>query len=276
MRLDYPQYRTQVDTYIGQNPDNPTTHTWTWTRPAGASLIQVTCIGGGGSGGSGRRGAAGTYRAGGDGGMGAGFSTALLPAAFLDDTVEILAGLGGVGGPGITTDDTNGDWGTSGQATSFGAYLVAIGGFFGRPGRSTPYSAESPDVSYTSMVPMGVGGYEGGGGYRAAGCPGGGGGGRIFADDTTEPGGNGGFSTSFNYWQDVPGPGVNGADYPLQSPGPGQAGGGGSTDSSSGIDGGNGGAYGAGGGGGAASVNGTVSGAGGNGGPGICVVVTFF
>ena len=59
----------------------------TWTKPAGVTFVQVTCIGGGAGGGGGRRSASGTV-AGGGGGGGASLNGA-------------NSGAGGVGAAGV-------------------------------------------------------------------------------------------------------------------------------------------------------------------------------
>lgn len=82
----------------------------TWTKPAGCSVVTVTCIGGG-AGGRGNRGG------GGGGGL---IRTASVQASVLPSTVPVTVGAGGVGSTGNTV--------TAGASSSFGGVLVATGG----------------------------------------------------------------------------------------------------------------------------------------------------
>ena len=80
----------------------------TWTKPAGAKLCRVICIGAGGQGGSGRRGAAGTVRQGGGGGSGGGLTIRDIPASVLGATETATVGTTGTGGAAVSTDNTDG------------------------------------------------------------------------------------------------------------------------------------------------------------------------
>ncbi len=115
----------------------------TWTKPTGARIVEIICIGGGGGGGSGRRGADGTARAGGGGGAGGAFSTKIFTADLLTSTVAVTVGTGGTGGAEVTTDNTNGADGTAGSGSTFGDYLKAGGGAPGKGGNTTAGSGGS-------------------------------------------------------------------------------------------------------------------------------------
>ena len=129
---------------------------FTWTKPAGALMIEVICIGGGGGGGSGRRGLAGSARSGGQGGGGGAYSTVKIPAAALGSTVVGQCGLGGTGGASQTTASTGGNTATSLQATTgdsfFGgsqrytALAIASGGIggFGGAVAAIAVTAQTP------------------------------------------------------------------------------------------------------------------------------------
>jgi hypothetical protein len=258
----------------------------TWTKPAGVTATSMTRVrvqAAGGGGGSGRRGTAGNA-AGGGGAASGGYSEAWFRTADLPATVAITVGAAGIGGAAVTTDNTNGNDGTSGGDASFGTYLLAIGGekgiggntvsgtqgnattvnsqFVGSNGGmgSTVNGIDSVDAPYG--VPSGGGGGGGIGGT-------GGSGGRTFGYN----------NNAFTNGGTVAGQsGTNGTSFPSYGPGTGGGGGAGSDTPATvnGGDGGNGGNYGAGGAGGGAAENGFNSGKGGNGGGGYVDVVTFF
>lgn len=94
----------------------------TWTKPAGAQNVKVFLLGAGGGGGSGRSAAGGSVRYGGSGGMGGPGYLVDFRAQDLSATVAVTIGAGGAGGAAVTASDGNN--GTRGGATSFGAYLL--------------------------------------------------------------------------------------------------------------------------------------------------------
>lgn len=271
----------------------------TWTKPSGAKIVYVLMFGGGGGGGSGRRRASGSSAtaASSGGGGGAGGRTELwVPASSLGATVTVTVGAAGTGGAAQTTDDTNGNSGTSGGDTTFGSIGRARGGTngvggttsTGAPGTAGGGGGEivSGSAAYTASGGAGSTstGLDGNnGGYR----PGGGGGGGGFGAGSTvtrggSPGGLGGSlyssSTASTGLGGTAGPASgNGGAGPSQTTnfvGGSGGGGGGSGTVTAGAGGNGGGPGGAGGGGGAGhTVN---SGAGGNGAVGFVMVVTLF
>lgn len=88
--------------------------TWVWTLPASAKFLEVLAIGAGGGGGSGRRGAAGTARFGGGGGAG-GTATIMTTSTvnLTSFTLNVYVPVGGAGGAVVTTDNADGNNGTS-------------------------------------------------------------------------------------------------------------------------------------------------------------------
>jgi len=260
----------------------------TWTKPAGARLVSVTCIGRGGAGGSARRGAAGTVRCGGGGGSHGGYATHLFEASSLTATVEVSVN-GGVyfGGAAVTTDNTDGASGGTGTDAVFGPpaspYLRAGAGSGGSGG--TNATGTGGGVTTATMLSLLAGqsaSTTGGSPTGSVFAPGGGSGGAgagLTVGNAASNGGSGGDSQVF---ANV-GTGAGGSTPPIDAPAaldspvgsgiPGPGGGGG------GSNGGNGSAgakYGGGGGGGGASLNGTNSGAGAVGGAGVVVVVSYF
>src|SRR5262245_52289010 len=73
----------------------------------------VAVAGAAGGGGSGRRGAAGSVRCGGQGGAPGGFVRGVwIDAAAWGDSYTVTIAAGGTGGAAVTADDTNGNPGT--------------------------------------------------------------------------------------------------------------------------------------------------------------------
>lgn len=248
----------------------------TWTKPSGVGTVYVEVTGGGGSGGSGARLPTTSTRTGGGGG-GSGITMfKYFRASDLAATVSITIGAGASsGGAAVTTDGTNGNAGTAGGDSSFGTYLVGIGGAGGLGGSTGTASGggvivTSPQnqrgvTSFTHAPGLNGGAttyglssnsfYSGGGG---------GGNGRAANNTTPSTGGPGGLSHLLaTVWTAI----AAGTNAPANEGGGG--GGGSYTTATAGMAGGNGASPGGGGGGGSASDNGYASGAGGSGGSGL-------
>lgn len=272
----------------------------TWTKPQGLKRIFGAFFGAGGGSGSGRRGAAGTNRFGGGGGGGGEGVWLSLAADALPSTVAVTIGSGGTGGAAVTVDDTNGNPGTAGGDTSFGAIAIAKGGS-GGGGGSTAAGAlggggavASGNPQYGPFCLPGANGAAGNTITTAAGatgfigttaCPGGGGGGGINSSNTVGVAAMTGgaiYQNGVLQAGPVSGASPDGIDDKsvflhfstslTSGYGPGTGGAGGVPAT---PNGGNGGRC-AGAGGGAGVLNGTNSGAGGNGGDGLAVIMEFY
>lgn len=253
------------------------------TIDAAAAMVLVEAYGAGAGGGSGRRGAAGTARGGGGGGGGGAYLRQFYTPSELTSPVTVTIGAGGAGGAAVAVNTTDGNVGTSGGNTTFGAYLTAPGGSGGQGG---PDSAGGAGGTGGSLV-SGAGGFAGGasgsgsgyggggggpgsasttgaaGGGSAFGGGGGGGGGGVTTGNANTDGGAGGArSLLAGAAGGVGAVGAAGTSY--------KAGGGGAATFAGGAGGMTGG-----GGGGGASLNGTASGAGGGGGSGFVRVTTW-
>lgn len=265
----------------------------TWTKPAGAVLVEIVVIGGGGGGGSGQRRAAGVTAQGGGGGAAGGLANAIISASRLSDTETVVVGVGGAGGAAQSADGGNGFAGAVGAKSRFGNFWsclqTAANGGSGLGGGTA-------GQSYCQWS-RGLGSQNNGAaGTTAAGSvaagpmachtpTGGGGGGGVNAANQAHAGGSGAllydWAESTNFLGTVNGGSVGQAGGPGESlvkhawPIGGGGGGGGSAVSAASGSGGNGGWPGGGGGGGAGSRNGYVSGAGGNGADGYVLVVTY-
>jgi hypothetical protein len=231
---------------------------------------------------------------GGGGGAGGAVSYAELPLAWLPSEVAVGVGTGGAGAAGITTDYLNGAHGAFGGNSSFGPYVIGLGGECGYGGTSQVGQNSAGIVNYalvgnttTSWRPGSLtgGGAGGLGGSTSGNAPvtttfqgnymvGGGGGGAGI--DTSNNTGTGGVSTKpLGYGAMISDTAANGNGttlYPTTLGMFGSTGGGGGNSNAATVNGGNG-VRGSGGGGGAATTTGTTSGAGGNGGDGYVVVV---
>ena len=98
----------------------------TWTKPANPLWVKVICYGGGAGGAAGQTTAgAGAVAGGGGGGGGGARVEKLFQPSDLTATVAVTVGTGGTGG---ASNSANGVIG--GNAT-FGAYLIAYGGYYG-------------------------------------------------------------------------------------------------------------------------------------------------
>lgn len=259
----------------------------TWTKPAGVTATSMTYVkvqAAGGGGGSGRRGTAGNA-AGGGGAASGGYSEAWFRTADLPATVAATVGQGGVGGAAVTTDNTNGNDGAKGGDSSFGTYVLAIGGekanggdaMSGNQGNAT--TVNSQFIGSSGGMGTTVNGIDSVDASYGAPSGGAGGGGIGFAATGGSAGRTFGYNNNdFTNGGTVAGQaGTNGTSFPSYGPGTGGGGGAGSDTPATvnGGDGGNGGNYGAGGGGGGAAENGFNSGKGGNGGGGYVEVITF-
>jgi hypothetical protein len=272
-----------------------TNGTYTWTKPSGANMVYVWCVGSGGGGGSGRRGSS-TSSSGGGGGASGNVSEAWFRASELGATETVTIPDGGTGGA-AQAGVADGNSGNSGSAASFGSWLTANGGNAGGggtsasgasgPANSTGYpwlgrdggigsvnagstpvcNGMAPGLTIWSGFSPGSGG--GGGGGRATGTLNGGDGGTGCLNGGA--GGGGGATGSAN--------GSAGTGYSTgkRLAGGGGGGAGSSSSANNGGTGGAGGAPGGGGGGGGGTISGGVgtSGAGGKGGAGGCLVVSY-
>ena len=99
--------------------------TGTWTKPDGASVVEVICIGGGGGGGSGSK--SGRNVGGGGGGGGGAVSRASFAASLLPTQETVTVGMGGAGGIAVAAAG-DGVPGANGGASSFGERIKAGGG----------------------------------------------------------------------------------------------------------------------------------------------------
>ena len=100
----------------------------TWTKPTGAKVVEVVCIGAGGGGASGSSHTNnGTNAIGGGGGGGGAVTRAVFNAAILPASVATQVGAGGLGGTAVSGISA-GVSGGNGGATNFGTLLIAGGG----------------------------------------------------------------------------------------------------------------------------------------------------
>lgn len=261
----------------------------------------VLAIGGGGGAGSGMRGAASTNRFGGGAGQGGAMVYRRLNPRSLPTDIVINVGSKGIGGLGQTVDSTNGNPGTAGGDSEFGAYVKAKGGnpglggttAAGTPGNGALASSCIPAYGPYVILPgnggagstnatattgtqglLGNTGTPGGGGAtginntNVSGTVGGQGGGviangiSILGPSSASPNGVSNLANFLMFETSL-----------TTGHGIGSAGAGGTSTQ---INGGNGGNYGAGGGGGAATLNGTTSGKGGDGGDGLVLVLAVY
>jgi hypothetical protein len=273
---------------------------FTWTKPAGAQIVHVKMIGGGGGGLAGSIATSGTA-IGGTGGGSGGLSESIFPAVLLGATETVIVGAGGTGGTGINTVGNPTVLGTNGGASSFGSWLFASLGSAGTSAGTVGLAGGGyPAISGAATNNGSNGGAAGGAVVGTFMAPSGGGaGGNITASGQT-PGENGGTVGAANlanrnspagYAGLIEGGlgatslvspnGGNGNTLGVNSIVGGSGGGGGmfaqAADNSNAGNGGNGGFPGGGGGGGGANRQaGFFSGNGGNGASGIVVVTTYF
>lgn len=250
-------YYTSANTQVFDTPgaDN-------WTKPPGATTVEVLMWNGGSGGASGDRQDVGVLAQGGYGGNGGPMIIQRYEASSLTNNVALVVGAGGAGHAADAVNDTTGGAGTAGGASSFGAYLDGAGGW-------NDYSASGSPPSFELSV-------AGGANRGAAG--GGASGGGVKDDETEIAGAAGGAGSPERLAGAVGGAagaigGNGGAGTSRTSGLSGDGGGsGGGSASAAGGTGGAGGQPGGGGGGGGASRNGHLSGAGGAGGAGMIIV----
>lgn len=296
---------TVVSGSLSKSPDvQRFTSSGTYTKPAGAKLIEIIIQAAGGGGQGGARRVAGAAGLGGSGGGGGARIQRVLQAAAIGATEAITIGAAGTGGIGATVDGGGGVVGTDAGDSSFGSILTAGGGL-------APQSATNPGdgggvfgmisgagvdgiggqgALCTNQTPRNAewGGGSGAcdatgggtgiaGGSSAHGGPGGGGGGGVTTTNVAAAGGQGGGK---GYVSGGGGPaGAAAAAAAAATTGgnglAGTAGGGGGGNAAGvggrGADGG----FGAGGGGGGAGT-GANGGRGGDGGPAEIIVIAYF
>ena len=146
------------------------TSTGTFVIPAGAKVMEVTCIGGGSGGGSGaRNNTASATHGGGGGGAGGSVSRYFFRVEDVGgagSSVTITIGAGGVGGVQTATGTTAlaGNSSGAGGTTSFGPYLYAGGGgynIYGEGGSITIASASGGSQNHLYMFGGNPGIYSG-------------------------------------------------------------------------------------------------------------------
>ncbi len=246
---------------------------WAWTLPSSAKFLEILAIGSGGGGGSGRRGAAGTARFGGGGGAGGSASIMTTSTVNLTSfTLGVFVPVGGAGGAAVTTDNTDGNNGTSPPLWSsvafngggiYTSHIIApngLGGSGGTASAGTGGSFVSNNSDYfkataggSSSITAQAGMISISNGFAGMSGPGGGG---ISASNVAYNGG----ATNFG---GPPNPSLQSiflvANFATTLSG------GNASTTAAGGSGSNGHIYGGGGAGGGASANGFNSGAGGNG-----------
>lgn len=285
----------------------------TWTKPAGARMVNVVVVSGGGGGGGGPKVATSTACSGGGGGGGASRIVQDFNPADLTSTVSITVGAGGTGGAGATVSGDGGNGGVGG-GSSFGTYAVSSGGGGGAGGSASRGAGGGGGAAYvfsgnsTTTAAGGVGGGNMGGaggssgsnattnitaggggggcsfgvgggtsGVSLDGCGGGAAGGGISSGNVFGAGGGSTRTLSAGLTQGGSTDGAAGSDSPavwgITLRGCGGAGGAGSVLGNGGAGGAA--TYGGGGGGGGASQSGN-GGNGAAGGPGVVRVTTYF
>ena len=167
------------------------TGSYTWTKPAGAQVVDVILCAAGGGGASGAIAITGNAGGGGGGGGGA-LAVRSFAAADLPGSVTGSVGTGGNGGSAASgTGAASGSNGVGGGTTTFGAFAFAGGGNVGAQGTTTGGAGGAATDSGTSRGGTGGAGGTGVAGVSSAAwgaATGGGGGGGA----TTAAGFNGG------------------------------------------------------------------------------------
>ncbi|MGL6349209.1 MAG: hypothetical protein ACRC2U_05025 [Aeromonas sp.] len=268
--------------------------TFTWTKLAGAKLVKIWTISGGGGGGAGRKGAAGTVRTGGAAGGSGGISFLEIDASLLGATESLTVGAGGNGAAAVTVNSTNGGAGSPGGESFFGSvsskYVRAGNGNGGAGGSATQalgggFGAGSYANGSAGSTSNNTGGGGGTGVSSNIGVSSAGSGAGITSANVASIGGQGGSYPALH--ENIigalgPAIGTNGGPPPTiraasdYRGGAGSSGGGSSITGNAGNGGDGAGAGTSGGGGGAATDGIGNSGKGGKGAPGKIIVITYF
>ena len=267
------------------------TSSGTWTKPAGATVVNIQLLGGGGGGGSGRRDiTALTAKSGGGGGGGGSYLNITIPASALGITESVVIGAGGAGGAGSTASPSgNGATAISGGNTTFNSFICS-GGSGGSGGTANPSNGGIGVLSANNGSVSNITGVGGNGAPSTSttttlfGGAGGAAGGAISISGVAFAGGNGGRSNVLGFVGgtggaagNAGGAGTNNASATSGLFAVGSGGGGGGAGLT--ISGGAGGAGGfpaSGGGGGGPTETGTTSGSGGAGASGLAIITTYF
>ena len=280
LSVDRASGRTTFARGAARRQTSVVTASGSWTPPAWAQWVEVTCLAGGGGGGAGLGGASNLHRFGGGGGGAGGLAMAVWPAAAVAQGLDLTVGQGGAGGVGNAAPGAAG--GDSLVLLDARPILRAGAGQGGGAGQS---------VSAPTAGRGGLGQLPGNGGGNASilgraengawlSCPsgpgGGGAGGGVSNQGVAQEAGSGGPGGWLSLMASG-GPGLelagaegeDTADLAF-SPSGGGGDGGGSSATAAGHPGGHGGLYGAGGGGGGGGL--LVGGAGGHGAPGVILI----
>jgi hypothetical protein len=144
-----------------------TAGTATWTKPTGATVVEVLCVQPGGGGGAGATAATSTIRQGGGGGAGGIASSRTYRASTLSSTETVVVGAGGAGGAANSGTSANGANGADGGHTYFkSAEFSGVSTTTGHQGGTGGNSAApAANAAAASTVPAdgNVGGAAGGG-----------------------------------------------------------------------------------------------------------------